>query len=80
MRKMNTNPIFKNNKGNMAKQAFTIYRTIRIDGQFDTGRHDGVDDAIEAAVSKVLSDAMAHSHTIEEGIEITDIIDCGAAI
>lgn len=62
------------------KQSFTIYRIIRIDGQFDTSKNDNVDDAVEAAVNKVINDALAHRHTIEDGIEITDVTDCGESI
>ena len=62
------------------KQSFTIYRIIRIDGQFDTSKNDSVDDAVEAAVNKVINDALAHRHTIEDGIEITDVTDCGESI
>lgn len=59
------------------KKPFTIYRTIRIDGEFDTRKCDSADEAVEAAVAKILNDARAHRHTIEDGIEVTDITDCG---
>lgn len=59
---------------------FTIYRTIRIDGQYDDTRHEDVNGAVEEAVAKVLNDARSHTHTIEDGIEITDITDCGESI
>ena len=62
------------------KQSFTIYRVIRIDGQFDTSKNDSVNNAVEAAVNKVINDALAHRHTIEDGIEITDVTDCGESI
>ena len=58
---------------------FTVYRIIRIDGQFDTDKHESVDQAVENAIAKVINDAMAHSHTIEDGIQITDVTDCGEA-
>lgn len=62
------------------KQPFTIYRVIRIDGQFDTDRQEGAETAVERAVQKVIEDAMSHSHTIEDGVEVTDITDCGESV
>lgn len=62
------------------KQPFTIYRVIRIDGQFDTDRQEGAEAAVERAVQKVIEDAMSHSHTIEDGMEVTDITDCGESV
>lgn len=64
----------------MPKQPFTIYRVIRIDGQFDTSKQDDADEAIELAIQKVISDALSHFHTIEDGVEVTDITDCGDSI
>lgn len=61
-------------------QPFTIYRTIRIDGQFDTSKYDGVDDIVAAAVQKVIEDTLAHIHTVEDGVEITDVTDCGESV
>lgn len=59
------------------KQFFTIYRVIRIDGEFDTEKIDDAEQAVQASIEKVLSDAMSHTHTVENGIQITDITDCG---
>ena len=59
------------------KQPFTIYRIVRIDGQFDTEKHESVDEAITEATQKVINDALSHKQTIDNGIEITDIVDCG---
>ena len=67
-------------KGEPAPQPFTIYRTIRIDGQFDTSKYDGVDEVVAAAVQKVIDDALAHIHTVEDGVEITDVTDCGDSV
>ena len=64
----------------MSKESFTVYRTIRIDGQYDTDKKDSVDAAIETAVQKTIHDALSHSHTIEDGVEVTDITDCGDSI
>lgn len=61
-------------------QPFTVYRTIRIDGVFDTDKQEDVSKAIEYAIQMVISDALAHNHTIEEGITITDITDCGESV
>ena len=57
--------------------AFSTYRIIRIDGNFDPNKVNDLDDIIERAVYKVLHDANAHRHTIEDGILITSITDCG---
>lgn len=62
------------------KKPFSVYRTIRIDGEFDTSKHDSVDEAVSDAVAKVINDANAHNHTIDNGIQITEIIDCGDAV
>lgn len=62
------------------KRLFTVYRVIRIDGRFDTGKTDDVTEAVEAAVRKTIDDALSHRHTIENGIEITDITDCGEPV
>lgn len=59
------------------KQAFTIYRVIRIDGMYDTNKIDDASQAVQEAVTKVVADANAHNHTIENGIKITGITDCG---
>ena len=59
------------------KQPFTVYRTIRIDGQFDTEKTETAEEAIDIAVTKVIDDALAHTHTVENGVEISDIINCG---
>lgn len=64
----------------MPKQPFTIYRVIRIDGQFDTSKQESADGTIELAIQKVINDALSHSHTIEDGVEVTDITDCGDSI
>ena len=67
-------------KQDNTKQMFTVYRIIRIDGQFDTSKNDSVDDAVTTAVDKVINDALAHRHTIEDGVEITDVTDCGESV
>lgn len=54
----------------------TIYRTVRIDLEWDPKKTD-IDSAREQAVAKVFSDARAHMHTVENGVLITDITDCG---
>ena len=64
----------------MPKQPFTVYHTIRIDGEFDTSRHEDATEAVSCAIRQVISDALSHSHTIEEGITISDITDCGETV
>ena len=59
------------------KQPFTIYRVIRIDGQFDPDRIDNAEQLVAETMAKVINDANAHNHTIENSIEITEITDCG---
>lgn len=58
------------------KKIMTVYRTVRIDLEYDPARTD-IDSAREQAVEKVFSDARAHIHTAENGVRITDITDCG---
>ena len=54
----------------------TMYITIRIDYEQD-GRYENEQDAKDYAASKVIGDALCHTHTIENGIEICDIENCG---
>lgn len=61
------------------KKTAVIYRTIRIDYEYDPTRQSA-EEAAEYATSKVVSDAIAHTHTIENGLRITDITDCGESI
>lgn len=63
----------------MPRQPITIYRVIRIDAQYDPNKLEQKE-AIEHAVQKAVSDALAHKHTIENGIEVTDITDCGESV
>ena len=58
------------------KSPFTIYRIIRIDGEFNPERMS-TEEAFDYAITKVVSDAKAHMHTIENGLQITGIQDCG---
>lgn len=50
-------------------------RTIRIHITYPTGMDER--EVIEAAVAKVLADARAHTHTVENGVKIDFIEDCG---
>ena len=59
------------------KKLFTIYRTIRIDVEYDTEKLTDPNDAEAIAAQKVISDVQAHMHTIENGVQIVDIYDCG---
>lgn len=52
------------------------YVTLRIDYTFDPSRTDG-EAARETAVDKVLRDALAHAHTVEGGVQIENIENCG---
>lgn len=60
---------------------FTTYITVRIDGQYDPSRID-VEDAVETAVSRVIAEAQSNAEFDgdNEGLEITDIINCGEAV
>ena len=54
----------------------TTYITLRIDYTFDPDRTDG-DSARQTAQEKVVSDALAHIHTVEGGVQIENIENCG---
>lgn len=64
----------------MAKKPFTIYRTIRIDGEYDTAKVNSANDALETAIAKALNDARSHTYTVEDGVEVSDITDCGEPV
>lgn len=61
------------------KNIISINIVVRIDAEYDTARHDARSAAKEAAI-KVISDARAHVHTVENGIRIIDIENCGESI
>lgn len=50
--------------------------TIRITFEHD-GRMEDRDERNEYVASKVITDALCHTHTIENGIQIQDIENCG---
>lgn len=53
----------------------TIYATIRIDFEHD-GRFD--ENEIGAIVTdQVINAALSHIHTIENGVQVTNITNCG---
>ena len=54
---------------------FVTYRKIRIEGKYDPSKQESREKAIEAAITKVIADANAHNHTIEDGVKITNIAD-----
>lgn len=54
----------------------SAYRVIRIDYAFYADRQDE-DSARESAVTAVLEAVRSHMHTVENGLRITDIQDCG---
>lgn len=56
------------------KKPFRTTVVIRIDGLYDPTRMDE-DEARETAAGKAVGDALAHIHTVEDGLEITDIIN-----
>ena len=60
---------------------FTTYITVRIDGQYNPSRID-VEDAVETAVSRVIAEAQSNAEFDgdNEGLEITDVINCGEAV
>lgn len=60
-------------------QLFTTFRTIKIDGVY-TGNEQDMEKVIEEAVTKVINDARAHMHTIENKIQITEITDQGETL
>ena len=60
---------------------FTTYITVRIDGQYNPSKID-VEDAVETAVSRVIAEAQSNAEFDgdNEGLEITDVINCGEAV
>lgn len=64
------------------KQLFTIYRVIRIDGQFDTDKTESAEDAVAEAMTQVISEALSNAQYNGEvnGVQITDITDCGESV
>lgn len=64
----------------MAKHTLTIYRTIKIDAEYDTDKQTNPEELASEIASMVVSRASAHNHTIEEGIQITDITNCGESV
>lgn len=60
---------------------FTTYITVRIDGQYDPSRID-VEDAVETAIDRVIAEAQSNAEFDgdDEGLEITDIVNCGEAV
>jgi hypothetical protein len=60
-------------------QSATTYITIRIDYSFDPSRTDP-DSAREQAESKAVEDALSHIHTIENGLRIENISNCGRTV
>lgn len=60
---------------------FTTYITVRIDGQYDPNMID-VENAVDAAVSRVIAEARstAEYEGGHEGLEITDVTNCGEAV
>lgn len=60
-------------------ETISIYRVIRIDATFDPQRMTK-ESAEETAVSKMINDASAHNHTVENGLQINDIVDCGESL
>jgi hypothetical protein len=63
----------------MANKLFRTAIVIQIDGTFDPSRMDE-QQAADTAASKVVNDALAHIHTIENGLKVTNIINCGESI
>lgn len=57
----------------------SIYRIIRIDAAYDPQKMTK-EEATEAAVSKLVHDASSHMQTIENGLQVTDIEDCGESL
>lgn len=64
------------------KQLFTIYRVIRIDGQFDTDKTESAEDAVAEAMTQVISEALSNAQYNGEvnSVQITDITDCGESV
>lgn len=54
----------------------TVYITVRIDYTYDPATTDAAQARAEAQ-EKVISDAHSHIHTVENGIRILDIENCG---
>lgn len=60
-------------------QSDTTYITVRIDYSFNPDRTDA-DTAREQAESKAVVDALSHIHTIDNGLRIENIVNCGRCI
>ena len=59
-------------------KSFSIYRIIRIDGEYDEGMHDAAtaaSEAVEHALSEASSNVQ-YNGTVN-GVKVTDITDCG---
>ena len=57
---------------------FSIYRVLRIDGQYDESRHDlrsATAEAVEHALSEAHSNVQYNGEV--NGVTVTDITDCG---
>ncbi len=60
------------------RQSFTIYRVIRIDGEFDTDILDSVDESIASSIAKHIENTVSKLDVNKnEPFSITDITDCG---
>lgn len=57
-------------------QSDELVITIRITFEHD-GRMSDRDERNEYVAAKVIGDALSHTHTIENGIQIHDIENCG---
>lgn len=60
------------------KQTKTIYRVVRIDFEYDDARFNE-DQAATAATNTAVSNALAYEdeRDNDNGIQITDVTDCG---
>ena len=61
------------------KIPFRTVIIVQVDGLYDPSRIDEAA-AKEYAATKAINDALSHIHTIEEGLEITEIVNCGESI
>lgn len=53
----------------------TVYVTVRIDFEHD-GRYD--EEEVGGIVAdQVIANALSHIHTIENGVQVTNITNCG---
>lgn len=60
---------------------FTLYRIVRIDGQYDpsvTDEHNAKEAALESFLAEANSNALYNGE--QDGVRINEITDCGESV